>query len=334
MYWRSKIRSKIPHSWRRIKKFRDEGDSFSKTLMPHAIQFVGILFLLRNDLSSPSRVRQPLKHTSRYERVESWKMTDCRAVPGKTGCTLVYEPEVHGTFGALLWRVRRRTWQQFRKREMPQRGGSKVGGPEWEQGTRKRRRRHTMRVQTSSLSGTPHKETKLTETFVLSPSWKQKVPARVGKALSDYDKPPLPGWFIDLFSWYYRAIEIQCSPYAQLIARLFYVISIGVEIVDDYDVNKLHRNCTVEWYRKFDVRVSFSFQKINCLKERLKHFDARGRLESAWIDRNDVIIILCIGVKLNQLKPNENVIPAPWENNCPGIAGLRQRAYISSARYF
>lgn len=131
------------------------------------------------------------------------------------------------------------------------RGWQQVGGPEWERGTRKRRRRHTIRVQTSSLSRASHKETKLTETFVLSPSWKQKVPARarVGKALSDYDKPLSPGWFIDLFSWYYRAIEIQCSSYARLIARLFYVISIGVETVDDYDVNKLHRNCTVEWYR-------------------------------------------------------------------------------------
>lgn len=41
---------------------------------------------------------------------------------GRTGRSLVYEPEVHGTFDALLWRARRRTWQRFRKREMPQGG--------------------------------------------------------------------------------------------------------------------------------------------------------------------------------------------------------------------
>lgn len=74
-----------------------------------------------------------------------------------------------------------------------------------------------------------------------------------------------------------------------------------------------------------------SVPKDKSFKGATGHSDAHGKLES---DRNSVIIILCIGVKLNQLKPNENVIPAPWENNCPGIAGLRQQAYILVPRYF
>lgn len=97
------------------------------------------------------------------------------------------------------------------------------------------------------------------------------------------------------------------------------------------DVNKLHRSYTVKMIPKVRCARSFPFQKINCLKER-PNVLTRAVDWNRPVDRNGVIIILCIGVKLNQLKPNENVIPAPWENNCPGIAGLRQRAYISGAR--
>lgn len=94
---------------------------------------------------SPSPlVWQPLEHASWGERVERWPTVAWYR--GRTERSLVYELEVHGTFGALLWRVRRRTWQQYRKREvMPQGGGGK-GGSDRESRIGGRTMRHNTRA--------------------------------------------------------------------------------------------------------------------------------------------------------------------------------------------
>lgn len=73
---------------------------------------------------------------------------------------------------------------------------------------------------------------------------------------------------------------------------------------------------------------------VSLIKKSINRFDARIRNQYGN-NRNGVIIILCIGVKLNQLKSNENVISTPRENNCPGIATryAAGRIYISDALF-
>lgn len=80
--------------------------------------------------------------------------------------------------------------------------------------------------------------------------------------------------------------------------------------------------------------MDISFRRIN---EWPNVYDVHTAEISLPNGHNGVIVILCIAVKLNRLKSNENVIPAaPRENNCPGIAALRRASgrIYSDARYF
>lgn len=100
-------------------------------------------------------------------------MADCRAESERWSRCWVYElSEVHGTFGALLWRTRHRTWQRIRKREMPQgwRFVDKGGGIVFIKGVAvRKRRRHTIRVSADVVVGASNarKGAKLPETFEL-----------------------------------------------------------------------------------------------------------------------------------------------------------------------
>lgn len=182
-------------------------------------------------------------------------------------------------FGALLWRARHRTWQRFRKREMPQRGGERGVVPSVNRG-RENGGVGTQYAAQTLLSLVRERRVRRRNWRELSyfrPVRKQKTPARVWKVLSDWDKPP-----DDLSIYFLRTIErlkIQCSSCTRLIVRLFYVMSIDrVETVDD--VNKLHRSCTVRWYRKFDARTFLSTPIDKSFKGTTEHFEAHGRLES------------------------------------------------------
>lgn len=145
--------------------FEDYNAARDSVLRRNSLAIVRRLFIP----PSPSPlVWQPLEHASWGERVERWPTVAWYR--GRTERSLVYELEVHGTFGALLWRARRRTWQQYRKREvMPQGDGGKGGsyreGRSYrgkDDGTQYacKRRRRTRRSR---------KEAKLTETFVSLP---------------------------------------------------------------------------------------------------------------------------------------------------------------------
>lgn len=123
--------------------------SHSKTITPHAIQFVDGIPLL--SCAALSSLHVPLTISlatagTRFTGRTGWKMADCRVVPWEDR-TLVYELEVHGTFGALLWRARRRTWQRYRKREvMPQGDGGKGGSDREDRSYRRKDGEHNTRA--------------------------------------------------------------------------------------------------------------------------------------------------------------------------------------------
>lgn len=148
-----------------------------------------------------------------------WKIADCRAVPGRTEDA----------------RIRTRSSWNFRCIVVAATTSNLAAVPEkrdalrgWRQGVPSEKAgdektaacRHNTRTNDNSVVGT-RKEMKLMETFVLSHSRKQKAPARLWKAFSDYDKPS-----DDLSIYFLRTIKrlkfsaaLQCVAYCTSFLR-------------------------------------------------------------------------------------------------------------------
>jgi len=241
--------------------------SRSKTPTLRAIQFVGgVLFLSRDDLSFPSLlVRQPLKHTSRDERVERWPTVarhrggqDARTRSSWNFRCIV----VAGTTSNLAAVPEKRdTPRGWRRGEMVPNGERENGGADiqyacrrcrWYAGVRRPRRRRNWR----KLSYFRPAENKRCRR-----SYEKRCPI-TGPRRHPGD---LSIYFLGFISSDLNSVQLLRAAYC---TYLFYIISIdGVETVDDDDddddddVNKLHRSCTVRWYQKFDARVPFHSER-------------------------------------------------------------------------